>query len=1071
MQCPRCQHDNPAHAKFCLECGTSLGRSGQSAASSPGAGPDTRHQTPDTHSQGERRQLTVMFCDLVGSTDLSQRLDAEDLRTVVRAYQEAAAAAVERHAGHIAQYLGDGLLVYFGYPQAHEDDAERAVRAGLETLTALGQVNDTLESLHGIRLAARVGIHTGAVVIGEMGGTGKSEVLALGDTTNIAARVQGAADPDTLVMSANTQRLVPGMFVVEERGPQILKGVRDPLVLYRVVEPSGVRSRLSVGAGRLIKFVGREAELRTVINRWARVRDGEGQTVLLLGEAGVGKSRLVYEMREYLAIEPHAWLECAAAPYTQGTPFHPVIALVARRLAFTAKDGVAEKLSKLETGLRAFASQENVALLADFLGLPLAKPLAMSPDLQRRKTIDLLTRWTLTLSTTQPLLLAVEDLHWCDASTLELLGHMIAQNPPRVLVLATARPEFSPPRSAHSNLTTVQLTRLTRPEARAMVELLSGDALPDEMVETLVARADGIPLYVEELTKAVVEPGVARSIEAIPPTLADSLMARLDRLSAAKEVAQRAAVLGREFSYTLLLALGGMTEAALRHGLTRLVDANIVYVRGQPPDATYTFNHALVQEAAYGSLLKRTRQQLHADVVGILLERFPERAAAEPEVVARHAELAGRIDDAITYHGLAGERALARSAHEEAIGQFRRAIALLDTWATEVERHARELPLQITLGTSLIAVRGYSHAETETAFARAAELAVQANAATELGVARIGLAILYANRAELERGRTLLTDVLAAAEARGDQHQAMMCYANLAPMEHYQGKPASSLACCERAIALYEPAQYVGKPRVLGAEEGVVALGVAGWDLWQLGYPDAALARAQAAVALARRLERPFPLAFALFFEVVVHWNRDRGGAALQERVAEVIALSQAQGFRLWRGIGGVFQAAVRVMDADTDRIAEIMENLALAGETGNQAGAPALMLVLAEAQRAAGQLDTARGTVAAALAFSAQTGQPFWDADLHRLDGDLLLATGCAADEAVTCYHRALAIAREQGARSLELRAAMSFARLWRNQAKRSAARHLLGPVYGWFTEGFDTPDLVDAKTLLDEL
>jgi tetratricopeptide (TPR) repeat protein len=593
--------------------------------------------------------------------------------------------------------------------------------------------------------------------------------------------------------------------------------------------------------------------------------------------------------------------------------------------------------------------------------------------------------------------------------------------------------------------------------------------MPDEMVETLVARADGIPLYVEELTKAVVEPGVARSMEAIPPTLADSLMARLDRLSAAKEVAQRAAVLGREFSYTLLLALAEMPEAVLRNGLARLVDAKILYVRGQPPDAVYTFNHALVQEAAYGSLLKRTRQHLHGDVVGILLERFPERAAAEPEVVARHADLAGRIDDAIIYHGLAGEHALARSAHEEAIGQFRRAIALLDTGEREVEQHARELPLQIALGTSLIAVRGYSHAETETAFERAAELAARANAATQLGMARIGLAILYANRAELERGRTLLADVLAAAEARGDQHQAMMCYANLAPMEHYQGKLESSLACCERAIALYDAAQYVGKPRVPGAEEGVVALGVAGWNLWQLGYPDAALARAQAAVALARRLERPFPLAFALFFEVVVHWNRGRQGAALQERVAEVVALSEAQGFRLWRGIGGVFRAAVRVTDADTG-LAEIMENLTLAGETGNQAGAPALMLVLAETQRTAGQLDAARGTVAAALAFAAQTGQPFWDADLHRLDGDLLLATGCAADEAISCYHRALAIAREQGARSLELRAATSLARLWRDQGKRAEARELLAPIYGWFSEGFDTRDLIDAKALLDE-
>lgn len=510
----------------------------------------------------------------------------------------------------------------------------------------------------------------------------------------------------------------------------------------------------------------------------------------------------------------------------------------------------------------------------------------------------------------------------------------------------------------------------------------------------------------------------------------------------------------------------------MRHGLGRLVHAEIIYERGTPPDATYTFKHTLVQEAAYGSLLKRTRQQLHGRVVQILRERFPDRAAAEPEIVARHAGAAGRIDEAITYHGLAGERAQMRSAHEEAIGQFRKAIALLDAWPAEGERNPRELALQLALGTSLIAVRGYSHAETGSAFERAAELAAKGNAATQLGTARIGLAIFHANRAELERGRVLLAGVLAAAEARDDQQQAMMCYANLAPMEHYQGNSASSLACCERAIALYDPAHYEGKPRVIGAEEGVVALGVAAWDLWQLGYPDAALAGAQAAVALARRLDRPFCLGFALVFEAVVRWNRDRhDSVALQDRLAEVVALSEAQGFRLWLGLSRVFCAAARVTDRDTAAVAEIMEGLALAGETGNQAGAPALMLVLADAQRAAGQLEAAQGTVAAALSFSAQTGQPFWDADLHRLDGDLLLATGSSADEAGSRYHRALAIARGQSARLLELRAAMSLARLWRDHGRRSDARDVLVPVYSWFTEGFDTRDLQDAKALLAEL
>jgi class 3 adenylate cyclase/tetratricopeptide (TPR) repeat protein len=1015
---------------------------------------------------GERRQLTVLFCDLVGSTPLSQQLDAEEWRDLLAQYQQAAAGAVARFAGHVAKNLGDGLLIYFGWPTAREDDPERAVRAGLAIVDAMAPLNATFAAGDGTHLAVRIGIHTGGVVIADGG-------EAFGEPLNVAARVQNAAEPDTVVITAATQHLVAGMFVVEDRGPQTLKGVREPVTLYRVVQPSGVRSRLAVAAGRLTRFVGREAELAMLVDRWERAQDGEGQNVVVVGEAGVGKSRLVYQLHEHLTAVPHTWLECGATPYAQGTPFQPLITLVAQEMAFTAHDSVAAKLSKLEAGVRPRASQETVALLADFLGLPPPTPLSMSAELQRRKTIDLLARWILSLSAPQPLIVAFEDLHWYDASTLELLGHLIAQSPTaRVLLLATARPEFRPRWPARSNLATIQLTRLTKREARAMATTLGAAALPEEMVETLVARADGLPLYVEELTKAVVEPGVARSMEAIPPTLADSLMARLDRLSAAKEVAQHAAVLGREFSYALLMLLGRMEEAVLRHGLGRLVEAEILYVSGTPPDATYTFKHALVQEAAYGSLLKRTRQQLHGHLVEILRERFPERAAAEPEIVARHADAAGRIDEAITYYGLAGERAQVRSAHEEAIGQFRKAIALLDASPAEGERTARELTLQLALGTSLIAVRGYSHAETGSAFERAAALAAKGNEATQLGMAAIGLAIFHANRAELQRGRALLADVLAAAEARGDRQQAMMCYANLAPMEHYQGKPASSLACCERAIALYDPAQYEGKAGVIGAEEGVVALGVAAWDLWQLGYPDAALARAQAAVALARRLDRPFCLGFALVFEVVVHWNRDRhDSVTLQERIAEVVALSEAQGFRLWLGLGGVFRAAARVADRDTATVAEIMESLALAGETGNQAGAPALMLVLADAQRVAGQLEAARGTVAAALSFSAQTGQPFWDADLHRLDGDLLLATGSTADEAGSRYHRALAIAREQSARSLELRAAMSLARLWRDQGRRPEAREVLAPVYAWFSEGFDTRDLQDAKALLAEL
>ena len=650
LRCPRCQAELPAKAKFCLECGIATVQADAAPEPrTPSAEPLLASGPGTATPEGERRQLTVLFCDLVGSTPLSQQLDAEDWRDVVTQYQQTARAAVTRFGGHVARYLGDGLLIYFGWPTAREDDPERAIRAGLAILDAMTPLNAKLGADNGTHLAVRIGMHTGPVVIADGG-----EVF--GETPNVAARVQSAAEPDTVVISAVTQRLVAGMFVLEDRGPQALKGVREPVVLYRVVQPSGVRSRLDIAAGRLTRFVGREVELATLVDRWERAQDGEGQNVVVLGEAGVGKSRLVYELHEHLGSVPHTWLECGATPYTEGTPFHPVIALVSRGLTFTPEDTATEKLRKLEIGLRALASTETAALLADFLGLPPPTRLQLSPELQRRKTLDLLAQWNLALSEVQPLVVVVEDLHWCDVSTLELLGHLIAQSPTaRVVLLATARPEFTPPWPARSNLTTVQLARLTKRQTRDMIATLARTELPAATLDALVARVDGVPLYVEELTKAMAEPGAARGVDAIPASLADSLMARLDRLSAAKEVAQRAAVLGREFGYPLLAAMVGMDEAALRQGLGRLVDAEILFARGEPPTATYAFKHALIQETAYQSLLKRTREALHARVVRALVAEFPERAEAEPEVVARHAEAAQLRDEAVAYYERTGE--------------------------------------------------------------------------------------------------------------------------------------------------------------------------------------------------------------------------------------------------------------------------------------------------------------------------------------------------------------------------------------------------------------------------------
>ena len=1089
MRCPSCDRDNRADRRFCAECGTPLvtlcavcgeangpgekfcggcGRALQgSGAPSRVYAPDTRQPQPDT--QGERRHLTVLFSDLVGSTELSTQLDPEEWRDVVGQYHRTTADAVKRFGGHVVKYLGDGVLALFGYPHAHDDDAEQAVRAGLAIVGQMPGVGSRMSgpsthpSTADTRRSVRVGIHTGLTVIA--GAAGEADVF--GETPNLAARVQGVAEPDTVVITAATQRLVAGLFVVEDRGAQRLKGVPQPVTLYRVVQPSGVRSRLDVSAGRHTPFVGRQTELGVLNDAWERVVDGLGQAVLVQGEAGIGKSRLCYELRQHLSGEPHTWLECRCSPYTAGTAFRPVTELVDQALGFQATDSPAEKLGKLAAGLArsGLSSEEALPLLAEWLELPEIAgytALAMSPDLKRGKTLETLAAWNLKLGELQPMVVLVEDLHWCDPSSLELLGRLIAGSATaRVLLVGTARPEFAVPWPARSNLQTLMLGRLTKRQTREVVRALcagievqgpgadptrASQPLTPEVLDALVARADGIPLFAEELTQAVLETGSDAAGTAIPVTLQDSLLARLDRLSSAKKVAQVASVLGRDFSYALLRALMKaphavpLPEAHLREDLTRLVEAELLFARGDLPEATYTFKHALVQEAAYQSLLKRTRQQLHGCVVDVLVAEFPDRVTAEPEVVARHAELAGRTDQAIAHYQRAGEQGQARSAHVEAIGQFQRAIAQLASRPESRDRDEREAALQLAVGASLVAARGFAHGETATAYERARGLAERGGDAAQIALTRIGLSVLYISRGEPERGRALAAEVLAQGEARSDAEEALIGHTQVAAAELYQGRFSSSFAHAERALTLYDPERHRGLVRVLGTDQSAAAFIYTASNLWALGWPSRALSRAEEAVAFARRLDHPFSLGFAIAFAAAVDWWR---GDHLQQqaRGAEVIALSEALSFPLWLGVGHALRGAARVAGGDAAGLAEVVEGLTLAGETGIQAAAPLLIGLLAEAQRAVGQFGDARATVASGLAVAGHTGQPFHDAELHRLDGELLLATGGAPAEAEARFHRALGIARRRSRSSCAPRPASRASGETRAGASRRAS------------------------------
>jgi class 3 adenylate cyclase len=731
--------------------------------------------------EAERRQLTVLFCDMVDSTALAERLDPEDLREVIRAYQQTCAEVIQRFEGHIAQYLGDGLLVYFGYPRAHEDDAQRAVRAGLEMVEAIRPLNTRLEREQAIHLAIRVGIHTGVVVVGEIGGGDRREQLALGETPNVAARIQGLAAPNAVVISAATHRLVGRYFACEDVGSPLLKGVSQPIALYQVLQDNGAQSRLEVTApGGLPPLIGREAEAALLLECWAQSKDGAGQVVFLSGEPGIGKSRLVELLRERVGREGRPCLTFRCSPYHTNSALYPLIEHLRRLLQLHREDTPEGKLAKLDEGLRSyrFADEKVVSLLARLLSVLVPEgyypPLNLSPQQQKQQTAEALTAWLIEEAGRQPVLVVYEDLHWADPSSLEVLSLLINEvTTARMLMLLTFRPEFRPPWTPHSHITHLTLTRFTRPEVERMIaQVMHGKILPVEVIRQVMTKTDGVPLFIEELLKMILESGLLREEDghyqltgplpplAIPSTLQDSLTARLDRLAAVRDIAQLGAALGREFSYELIHAVALLDERTLQHGLAALVDAELIYQRGLVPQATYVFKHALIRDAAYQSLLKSTRQLYHQQIARVLEARFPEIKETQPELLAHHYTEAGLQIQAIAYWQQAGQYAIQRSAHVEAIAHLTRGLELLAMLPDTPDRAQEELTCQLALGTSLLATKGHAAPEVERAYARARRLCQRMGDTPQLLMALQGLFSFYLGKAEFQTTRDLGEELL-----------------------------------------------------------------------------------------------------------------------------------------------------------------------------------------------------------------------------------------------------------------------------------------------------------------------
>jgi class 3 adenylate cyclase/predicted ATPase len=1042
--------------------------------------------------RAERRQVTVMFSDLVGSTALSTRMDPEDLREVISAYQKSVADTVQQFGGFVAQYMGDGVLVYFGYPQAHEDDAERAVRAGLELVATVGNLET-----HAL-LQTRVGIATGLVVVGDLIGLGASQEQAIvGETPNLAARLQSVAEPNSVVIAESTRKLLGSLFELEDLGAQDFKGIAGPVRAWVALRPSSVESRFdALHGGGLTELVGREEELEILLRRWSRAKAGDGQVVLLSGEPGIGKSRLTAALLEHITAEAHTCLRYFCSPQHTDSALYPIISQMERAAGFAYDDTTQAKLDKLNALLtQSFTPEQAAALIAEMLSLPndgRYPTLQLPPHQRRQKTLEALTAQLEALSRSNPILMIFEDLHWIDPTSLELLGRTVDRlRTLRVLLLVTNRPEFEPPWIGRPHVTALTLNRLSERDTAAMIDRVIGNKpLPATVTQDIIERTDGVPLFVEEMTKAVLEAGGGEAAEravavipspsaVVPASLHASLMARLDRLGPAKEVVQIGAVIGREFSHTLLAAVSLKKEPELRSALNAVVEGGLLFRQGVPPHAIYLFKHALVQDTAYGTLLRAPRRALHARIAETLERQFSEIAQNQLELLARHYTEAGLIEKAMVLWGKAGQRSLARSALIEAAGQLTRALDQIASLPATPELRREQIKLQVALLNPLMHTKGFAASETKAAVERAHFFIEQAEAHGEptedpLLLFSVLYGIVIANSVALKGDvmRELAAQFLALAQKQEATAPLVIGHRLVGASLTLTGDIMESRAHYDQALALYNPTEHRPLVTRFGQDVGVAALSYRSFAVWVLGYPEAALKDAEDAVKNAREIGQAATLMFALSLASIAHILCGNHATAIAQ-VDEVIALADEKAAMFWKVQAMLVRGlAFAVSDRANDAVQVITSNVAALRAAGATVLSPMWLSYLATAHAQLRQYDDARRCMGEAMMVIKTTGERWFEAEANRLAGQIaVLSREPDGAKAEAYFGRAIAVARTQQAKSWELRAAMSLARLWRDQSKVQQACELLAPVYGWFTEGFETRDLKDAKALLEEL
>jgi class 3 adenylate cyclase/tetratricopeptide (TPR) repeat protein len=1045
--------------------------------------------SPSPEDRAERRQVTVMFTDLVGSTALSTRLDPEDLRAVIGAYHKCVAETVGRFDGFVAKYMGDGVLAYFGYPRASEHDAEQAVRAGLALVEAVPK----LETNAGTRLQVRVGIGTGLVVVGDLLGEGAAkEQAAVGETPNLAARLQAAAAPGTVVIGPTTRRLLGSLFEYNDLGAIEVKGFDKAVNVYQVVRQSTTESRFEALRASTTPLVGRDEEIELLLRRWAQAKDGEGQVVLICGEPGIGKSRITQTLVERVAGEPHTRLRYFCSPHHQDSALYPSITQLERAAGFRREDTDAQRLEKLESVLAQATNDlgEVVPLLAELLSIPSGDrypPLKLSPQKRKERTLQAQAAQIEGLAARQSVLMVFEDIHWSDPTTRESLELIIDRVPAlQVLAILTFRPEFTPTWVGRPHVTMLNLSRLPpRLRARMITHVTGGKALPKEIADQIIDRTDGVPLFIEELTKSVVESGVLREagdhydvsrpvpLVAIPTSLHASLLARLDRLAPVREVAQIAAVLGRQFSHELISAVAPMSQPQLDDGLAQLVRAELIFQRGAAPDAEYTFKHALVQDAAYDSLLKSRRAQLHSHVAQVLEGQFSDVVANQPELLAHHFTQAGLNDRAVLYWMRAGQRALERVACAEAVRQLETALTVNGLLPGSVERDRTELQIRLLLASAYFGSLGWGVMEIQRTLEPARDLARSLGAGEQLASILYYVWLHHALRCEYEMADAATSELYSSAESTGNAKSLILAQMMDSSTRCWKGDFVGSCRVNAKLVETYETRvnDDLDLVQITNQDPKCFTQSWAAVSTWVLGYPDEALHIAQDQLARARQLGHIFNLTWSLIGGGITlalrgDIKRTREWHAEARALGREHALPHVEQYvdPVWEGIALIWVGEYEEGHAGLSSGVPVWEG---AGGVINvvQARTSFARVCLGK-----GQVDQAQSWAKSAIDLAERTGHRWYEAEAQRVLGDVLLALSDLR-AAETAFLRAIEIAKGQKAKSWELRAATSLARLWRDQGKRTEGHDLLAPIYGWFTQGFDTLILQDAKALLDEL